>query len=251
MTDIDTPPEVLRAPLQTYSHPETKSVVMLFGMIHVGRPEFYHKVGTLLDETAQRGHVTHLEGVRKATQEELEAQSFLVRKKVRHLARIASGIYPWFKGTGLISQKEGLERRPTWITYDAPDIEVARRISLRTLATMSMLMTTIDTFMDMLEPDQRTEFALKMVHGLVENGTQFHQTSFRRRLLLGDMTSSVLGYRNGVALAGLDHELAYDPETNLNLVWGAAHLPGLGEGLKQRGYQQTDEQLLDVITLAD
>ncbi len=51
----------------------------------------------------------------------------------------------------------------------------------------------------------------------------------------------ILHERNRVALEILDDELASDPERTFALFYGAAHMPGLAEGLLERGYLPSGE----------
>ncbi|MDG2030364.1 MAG: hypothetical protein P8J45_05105 [Phycisphaerales bacterium] len=51
----------------------------------------------------------------------------------------------------------------------------------------------------------------------------------------------ILHERNRVALEILDEELVSDPKRTFALFYGAAHMPGLAEGLLERGYQPAGE----------
>ncbi len=61
---------------------------------------------------------------------------------------------------------------------------------------------------------------------------------------MGDTTSAVLDFRNDIALKAIDEQQEKTPGTDVLLLWGAGHLPGLGEGLQQRGYAKVNEENL-------
>lgn len=58
---------------------------------------------------------------------------------------------------------------------------------------------------------------------------------------LGGLMDLILLERNRVALEKLDEVVEIGPEARIVLLYGAAHMPGLAEGLHERGYQQAGE----------
>ena len=58
---------------------------------------------------------------------------------------------------------------------------------------------------------------------------------------MGGLMELILDDRNRVALECLDEVQLVDPEASVALFYGAAHMPGLAEGLEIRGWTPVEE----------
>src|SRR5688572_15593392 len=98
----------VETPVLTYQHPDTQSRVDLIGTVHYAEPEYYQQVQNIIDERTAHGAVTHYEMVGAASQAAFDAAPRRVKRCLRFLASIETGIDKFAKKAGLVSQQEAL-----------------------------------------------------------------------------------------------------------------------------------------------
>lgn len=244
-------PGVVTTPIQTYSHPEFNNEISLVGMTHLAEPSYYETVQKILDNQDAAGTVIHYERLQEPTTEQRQNLTPRQIAKMRLLGAIMSEIYSWGETSDFVQQLDHLQYRDHWENHDANRLDLLDHMNGPRLFLQYLTIQAIGVAISRVEPHQRR----KMIQeGLAEArqkpANNPAPTSRKDRLtdiLTGFDDYAVLDYRNEIALDAFDDQQAVFPGSDVSLVWGVDHLPGLGAGLVERGYQKVDETSLIAI----
>ncbi len=214
-----------------YAHPDTGRRVTVIGTHHVGQPAYFAGLRAVIDELEAAGAVVHCEGSRllpcddpDITAEEQRLLAELRRCDELEKQRLSE--------LGWVGQMDGLGYPPHWQVIDLSYLEIFRQLGL---AAAQQLVQGKTRAFDWPDDDRKGIDRLRMRITLTLRATanDRHVTQLEGReptktVLLADRTMLAL---NGVA--GTDRDTV--------LVWGVAHMPGLGAGLGEQGFVRSDE----------
>lgn len=230
---------VMQTPIRHYQHPQTGRIVILVGVIHVGRKSYYQSIQKLIDTKANQGYRILYEGVGKLTPEDiakLPPDQRAIVEQMLGVPLVMNELVNILGETDFSFQKNGLEYPDWWIRTDMELNEVAQ---LFTIAGIN--------FWDNLSP--------KKVRRVFKKIAKSKSSSFRKFFLTllkygpGIYTlyairahfnqnkkafhEIVITKRDAVAAAGI---LTHTEHTHVLSIWGAGHVPGIERHLFENGY---------------
>ncbi len=225
-----------RAVLQTavvqMRHRQSGRRAVLAGVIHIARPDYYQRLQTLIAEHEQAGGVVLYEGLGSLSPGEIAELSPPERAIYRTLAPLHELYQSLAHELGLVFQGEALRYdRENWINADLSLRELVRRWSEAGAAALPLsiagsggvsfppgwLGDTTGAFMLLFTP-----VLLRLLGGL--SG---------RIPALGRLRELLVSDRNRAALDAME---ATARDRDVLILYGAAHVSGLMEGLARRGY---------------
>jgi hypothetical protein len=202
-------------------------------VVHIGLPDYYNRIQALIAAHEQAGGVVLYEGVGSLTAAEIADLSAPERAIYRALAPLHELYRALARGLGLVFQGEALRYdRERWINADLSLRELVRRWS------------------DAGAPALPLSFAgggeLSLPRGWFGDTTGAIMLLFTPALLrlmgglsakiptVGRLRDLLLSDRNRAALDAMEE--AADPGRDVLILYGAAHVTGLVEGLARRGF---------------
>jgi hypothetical protein len=237
----------LTTPLKEFTHRRHGSRVTLVGMVHAAQAGYYNQVQRLVAERENGGAVVHYEKVKKTPPEQLRHQSPIQRKKLEWLRNFVENAHLLVADTlHLPRQQDALTLHDSWENHDAVDVEIVKRLNGVSFTAQQLAFRGLFSLINKGTEASRYDL---MVKNLKEKAAlpDDYSLGIVGSLMMAGMSGPILDYRNGIALNAIDQRTDTNPETDFVLIWGAGHLPGLGQGLAERGYEQTDEQRLTAI----
>jgi len=234
----------VETPIDTFEHPETDSVIDIVSLVHVGQPSYYRELGEYIMGRQDEGFAVHYESVAVGGEEATEPRGALIRAKNWLLEEFYEAEADAFVTVELNSsytiQANGVLFRPEGsYNYDVDDAFVTEHASL---------FKFILEFGKARVVRKRLASAAKQGSGAVDeyvfnklkDGVSESVGPKAERHAKRDKV--IVGARNEVALAGVDHALEADTDAKLVLVWGVGHLAGLSAGLVARSYTHSHRQ---------
>jgi hypothetical protein len=208
-------------------HGERGDRLTLLSMIHIGRPDYYARLGEMIE-----GHPGRVlfEGVGELTPEEAAALPDAERQVYESLASLNGAYQRLAASLHLVAQPDSMPKPgPDWIRADLPVQEllrrwVAGRLPLVPLmdsagqALDSALMRRVTRLLLLQEPFILGAF--RLFRGWAPG--------------LGRLTGLLIDERNAAALKVFDE---LDDRSDILMMYGAGHVPGLLEGFHARGYR--------------
>lgn len=247
-------PEKFETSIAEHTNPKTGSVITIVGMIHFAEEEYYRKIQQELDERDNAGQSIHYELIREGRATNL---GVIGKRKLSLVRAGATAVYGAFQELGLLSQKDSIDYRDQWENNDMSMEEYLSKIKLASALKTCIGGKVFKKLIGVFPHNERVE----LLSSILE---KFEETDIKKRLALtGEISESAdvvnaysglyedpltLTARNVIALEGVDRTLSADPEADIVLMWGQAHILGQSEGLYERGYVQTDEQKVTAIT---
>jgi hypothetical protein len=211
---------------------QTRRLVLLVGVVHIGLPQYYAQIQALISAHEQAGGVVLYEGLGGLTADEITGLSPPERAIYRTLAPLHDLYRTLARGLGLVFQGEALRYdREHWINADLSLRELVRRWSEAGAPTLPLSLAgagevafprgwvgeATGATMLLLTPA-----LLRVMSGL---SARIPTIGRLRELLLSD--------RNRTALDAME---AATPNRDVIILYGAAHLTGLMQGLARRGF---------------
>lgn len=217
-------------PVGRYEHPKTGSFVTLVGTQHLSTdPDYYPQMEAFLDNRLVQGDVVHYEAITTALPEKVRGAPKPIQR--RHQLLVDARKY---EEVAIITVEERHPELALSIQYqdciedlgqmenhDYTTLDLARELSGEAIDAMyKVALAKHWHAITWGHPDQD---AVPLKRALDSRGRALYE-----RVLIEN--------RNKFALQALENTLADDPTVNVTLLWGEAHLPGLGKGLLRRGY---------------
>lgn len=235
----------IKTPILTYEHTERGNRVDLVGMIHVAEPAYYEAIQGFVDRRAHEGAVVHYEGVKRVSKEQFRQAPRQVRQNAA-LSRMAlRDLYHMVSDVdGLVHQGKGITYRKEWKNNDATILD--QGASMSRLAVDSLYASTriLKLVNRVVGKEMMHQLLRESLRGIDESDGKPRGI---RRIGAASREDFVIRKRNEIAIAALDEELHDNPDTDVLLMWGAGHLPGMSHEVENRGFVQTDEQYLTAI----
>jgi hypothetical protein len=212
---------ILFAPVRSYVRPDTGRRVTLVGTQHIAEPGYFVEIRALIDKLEADGATVYHEGDRTsppgdltdAERQALQALEIQQEWQARRGAEL-----------GLVGQLDAMPIADTWQVLDLPTIEIIRLIGVDQLLAATQRQTQSLSWPDSDHhrgPNRHRLSVALMCRAqasvLLNLRRPRHMTPMRRR--------------EDVAVRCIDRT-----DGDLVLVWGAAHLAGLGHHLALRGF---------------
>jgi hypothetical protein len=228
----------LEAPTDVYVNRHGQEITLI-GVMHVAEQHFWSKLTHKLLNT--QGTI-HLEGVKPFAGDKDKLSKETIQK-IETLIKIASFSRILASETGLVFQKEGiLAELPNglentgWLNVDLDVHSAVKNINAEELTKTSDSFDKLYTeFQKEDAPFSLGDFMLFMIRNpkllkLIAFVTKI--TTKDKDAALGALEGFILDERNKYAI-----KEALKVKGNVTLVWGAAHLEGMGKLLRQSGYR--------------
>lgn len=209
-------------PLQVFRNRTTGHWIVIQGAVHIGTAEYYADMRDVLDDFELRGYKVHYE----QTKMPKDDGHFTTPQEQEWLDRISKlkGYNPIAEAIGLLNQKS-IRYEPTWENHDVNMLEMLRLID---------------------DPEK----AVKRFEGYVKFGEEIskpemepvrkfyrwfltHRGVIRGLARMMRSDKKAHARREEVAVAA-----AVSSPENVIMLWGEAHLLGLGRRLIQGGYMR-------------
>ncbi|MBI2760133.1 MAG: hypothetical protein HYX51_01740 [Chloroflexi bacterium] len=210
-------------------NPDTDHRITLCSMIHIGRPDYYARLGALVEN--HPGDVL-FEGVGELSAEDVAALPDEERKVYESLAALNAAYRRIAASLHLVAQPDSMPKpRPEWVRADLPVQELLRRW----VAGRLPLIPLMDGAGQALDSAFMRRFTrlLLLQEPYILGAFQFLKG---RAGSLGRMTGLLIDERNAAALAIFD---VLEPRRDVIMTYGAGHVPGLFAGFGARGYRET------------
>jgi len=223
--------------VRVYEAPATGRRLHLVATMHLGEPAYYEALSGLLADLAAGGAAVHYERIRRADDTDVTPEERARLEEVES-SGYPAGLDAFVAVLGLELQGERLALPAGARNVDASDVELLRGLGgeeYRRLVARPEV-----AFDERAAPLARPLFRFLLRHGAALD--RFRALSARHRRVQRFM----IGHRNRLALA---EALAALGAGDVALVWGSAHLPGMGRQLERAGYRLRAEQWLTVCTL--
>lgn len=238
----------LQTPLLEFQHTLTRSKVSLIGAMHVAERGYYDEINKYIAEResaeceADRAKVyyemvkdwpTDAAKSSRALSSFADSSTFLSIAVFRIL----------HKGLGLVSQQRGVNQQPHWENHDMSLQEIAHGLGSASVRRDVKAQRMIGRALRLIPPFLCKPVAAFFMKEMADSAEEVWTPRQER-------TEKVIVYdRNVVALEALDRLHHIEPNRDAVLLWGDKHIPDLAEGLVDRGYLQSSERWLTVVTL--
>lgn len=215
-------------------HKDTGREVTLLGMVHYADGAFYDHVNALCDES----DVVLIEGVRGSPSLGpflfVSTYVFAIQRRLGYLG-------------DLVAQSEGFQRTAKWKNGDVDLAEwqndmpwytplaqtVVGPLVVVLFEPLTLLGWVNDSLAEATFTSRNAELRVRALWaGILTDDEDDDDDN-------GGLIPGIIGQRNEHLLSELDRTFQNEKIRHAVLPWGAAHLPGLVEGLKKRGYEVT------------
>ncbi len=229
-------------PIVRYQHPERAGDVALVGMVHwLPDPTPYDEAYQYIAARQDAGSTIHYELILSAEEDELEQVDRLTKLKydalqrreraARHIADLLELTHQTDHQGFRYHGNDNMDTRG-WENHDLTALEIVQRLPSQCLTERARRMTEVLSLVRGLRPDQRKglrEFILE--EGTLDDPVPDDpHAAVYEKVIVGD--------RNEVALQAVERALQDNADASFTLIWGLAHLPGIGIGLEKRGYNR-------------
>jgi len=208
-------------------HPETGRRVRLMSMIHIGEPKFYTRVNEII---AEHDGVVLFEGLGQLSEEEVEGLTAEERKVYDSLRPLNDAYRRLAAALDLVAQPDALmQPGANWVRADLP----LKRLLAIWVEQRLPLLPAMDAASRALEGAffKRATRLLLLQEPLILG-------AFRAMRgwspAIGRLSRLLVEERNAAAISVFDETAA---EKDVLFVYGAGHIAGLLDALKQRGYR--------------
>ncbi len=218
----------------TFEKPDQNQMVKLYGMIHVGQPDYYDEISHALTADMQDGHIILYEKVTPPTDEELKQYSKEERQLYEAMKGLGAHQKQMAETLGLVHQMDQIKLREEWVHSDLTQIEFIRLLIAAKLTNFVIRM---------FGQVNRAARRFDIIGKLFETALRTHVlvALFAMLLMLPKyrkFKSVILDKRNEVGHEGIMKAL--QTSKRVSATWGAAHLPGMSDMLADEGFALTD-----------
>lgn len=231
----------VEAAVVTLRHP-TGPTVTLFGVAHIGRPDYYEQILDDVRTLAGQGAAVGFEGVRKPTEEKLADATGEERARWEQIRRTGVGDYRTAAALLGLTAQDVRSYPPDWVNVDLDGLDVARHF-LR--ERRNWILDATDPLDGV--PARALWFAVywTMKHHRVVNTLLLARPGTRsfRRFAVGERNRLVMEFVDRTVFP-----VAGERGGDVALIYGADHLPGIVGGLKRRGFGETGRRWLTVMS---
>lgn len=230
-------------PMFVYNHPTEGGSVSLVGISHQVQPECATELREMLLGLSRRGVTIHYENVAWPTEEQLAAVPRQLRELTAQFERAYTTVSAPNPADGLILLSDVLLTEQAWENHDLTMLQVVEFLGQTEVEQFIEQANLAEQYLKLTAPMLRRVALLQHLAVATEVA---HGRAALEQAFLGKHVQ-LAARREQVALGALDQARQANPGGEFALVWGAAHLSGLGAGLRERGFQQTEQRELTAI----
>lgn len=240
-TDIQTKPEGINTSIRVFENVDTGDTIHLAGAMHIGKRSYYQRLGNYLHSLSDGGATVHYEGV--SMPNPAFGSTFADKFRIGLLAGALGqqGRERALKRFGLVEQSDSIYIENGWEKHDMTADVLARKIgavSLLSDVVMGQVKHVVNKVVSYTrtgkQANRRQADVLHRMAALVESGGAAEINNRRDRALILD--------RNGLALEAATDHLRRHPGSELALLWGEAHIPGMADELIRQGYVEDESR---------
>jgi hypothetical protein len=218
----------LQTAVHHYLHADPPRRITIIGTHHFGAPAYWTDIRARIDRLATQGAVVQCEGstlvpdAPDATEEEQRLLTELRRCLALEQQRVTQ-VFGW------IHQRDGLGYPSHWEIIDLSHLEILRRLGPHIIDKFA---TQLRRLVDWPDGDHRGPARYRAAIAIQVRKTGKDRAITRR----GKADAVLIDDRQRLALdavAGTSRDTV--------LIWGAAHLAGLGAGLRDKGFVRCDD----------
>jgi hypothetical protein len=226
----------LQTPVHHYTHPRTGRRITVIGTMHMGEPDYYTGLRTVISNLEARGALVQCEASALLPHDQHgltdDERTVLTTRELRQeleLRRITE--------LGWVRQLDALDYPERWQLVDLDMLEIIRRVGPAVMLRGEQ--RGIKMF-DRPDNDPRSIERFRLTLHLMFTMFQLTvlisaQRASRKKPSTG-IDAVLIDQRDAVALAGVA-----STEQDVVLVWGCAHLPGLEAGITEQGFARTGD----------
>jgi hypothetical protein len=223
----------VQVPTVTHVHQVTGQRVVLVGMMHVAERAFFKAIDSLVTRYEKSGFVVLYEGIGRMSADEEVLLCPDELKVKRHLDALFALMQELANRTGLEYQRTALPPRPSWRNTDMTMLHLVRMLARRDTSL-------IDHEVDLKKFNRRDFRAVLplMLDAIARSSVLLAPALWiisRLSPKARARKAVVLDERNRIAVAGIEDALRTC--AGVVSIWGAAHLPGIGAALEERGFR--------------
>lgn len=217
--------------MQTWTRAVDQRTVTLVGVSHLAEAGYYRAVLELIRALQAGGALVHHERVAVAGAEERAACTELERGALDVLDYTMSLVARIGHATGLMSQKDGVPAGEDWVNTDTTEVTLVRLLGPRRIVD-ALSDKRLPAVVDLLAGHRLGRAGLRW---LMRNLGRLQRFS----VLAGDGAVAgldnrvVVDWRNAFAVTAA---LAAPAGSHVVAVWGALHLPGIGDSLQDNDF---------------
>lgn len=249
--------ESVVVPIREYQRDRDLTSVALVPMVHWADPQFYEEVKKYVAyRESDEGSGVHYESIDLPPEELNQA---VTDKELGLLAKIAvfgtgvsgSSTKKMFEGAGLVSQLEHIKPGKHWERHDVSLTDLVRDLGVRETIYphLSNIIGRVVTVAQTQRGKNPRAQIISSINKSIRQAEGLEEKDGFADWLDGDLEYEVIGKRNAIALKAVAQHLQNHPtKPNLTLLWGAAHMNGIGDGLLDMGFELVRELPLTAIS---
>ena len=225
-----------------YYNPSTKRSVTIIGVVHQAERRYFRHIQELLNKFSYEGNRIVYEGFRKM---KLRHEGRLGENERVIFGALRGRTFPreWSEVMPIACQKDELVYRKNWINGAMSELDFIRLMAVR-----DCHISISKTKFSKAESLQKTIYKSD-IRSIVNNGfknvvarcawERLTTHFFRRKRMWNEI---ILDHRNVIAVCAIARNLK---SSDVVTIWGAAHLRGIGEHLKDMGVRKNRRTWLD------
>jgi len=212
----------LQTAIHHYQHPETGRRVTLVATMHFGDSGYYIGLRQVIGDREAAGAVVHCTGSGRVPDDSaISAAELIVLNAWRDCRDLEIARFPTI---GWVHKDAWLDPRPQWEVHDLSDLAIIR------LAGLPLITRVVARKVRLFGPPKGPTALKWLRFKIILAMRRTASPKFQGGLAHIDE----IPHRNTVALKAVN---AIDHDTVL--VWGAAHIPGLDNGIREAGLRHT------------
>lgn len=224
----------IQTPVVHFKHKETGRELLFVGTMHVGEKEYYGEVLRIINE--RPSYKVLYETVRPMSEEDKDS----LNEKERNVLRLIGSFKKFQKELcrclSIVDQSSMIPTKDSWVNSD-----ISMRELIYLLAKHDVKLGVDESKIDwFFENGNQARWVLAgalrniVPLGIIVGLASLIIPSFRIE------NEIILNFRNDIAIEHI-RRIAND---DIVLTWGAAHLPGIANGLKTLGYREVKKEWL-------
>lgn len=220
-----------------YFNPATERRVIIIGVVHQAERIYFRDIQKLLDRFSDEGNRIIYEGFRKM---KLRHERRLGENERVIFRALRGRTFPkeWSEVMPITCQKDELVYRKNWINGDMSELDFIRLMAVRdyhvSISKKELLQKT------MCKSDIRLIVNNVFKNVVGRSAWERLTIPFSRRKKMWN--EIILDHRNVIAVCAIARNLK---SSDVVTIWGAAHLRGIGEHLKDMGFRKEKRTWLD------
>jgi hypothetical protein len=218
----------VQTPVRQFTHPDTGRTVTVIGTCHLGELDYYRGLREVIDKLEANGAVVQCEGAN--IEPDLDNADEQEREVLLDMRRAAKLLARRLTEIGWVDQHTGLGYPPSWQRTDMTNLEIIRGLGLPLARKQARKSLSRVTWPDgSRRGPLRLALQVALFFGLGCNDVVLLRSTHHEQA-----DAIVIASRDMTAL-----EAVAATDTDVVMIWGLAHLPGIYSGLTDLGFEET------------